>query len=100
MPGPIVTLESGRLVWTYTPGNVPADSFTVKTGTTSGVYTRLTSVPASTREVLIRNVVPGAGAYFAVVQAVNRFGGGATSNEVPFECGSAPDGSLSLEVVA
>lgn len=99
MPAEIVTLD-GHLFWTYTPGAVAADAFHVKVGTASGVYTRTTVVPLSTRQVTIRDVVPGAGTFFAVVAEANRFGEGGVSNEVPFECGSAPNGSLVLSVVA
>jgi hypothetical protein len=97
-----VDISKAKLAWSWSQGSgSAATQFIVKCGTTTGVYTKITSLTDVTaRSVPISTAIAGPGTWFCVVTAANQFGESAPTNEVSFNAGSIPVSATSLTVQA
>jgi len=100
---PALPLATARLTWNWQPGTTTgvddgqANGFRIKCGPASKTYSNTVDLTSPlTRDVLIRNVVKGSGAYYCVVTAYNTAGESGPSNEVFFSVTATPSPPTSL----
>lgn len=97
-----VDINRAVLLWNWTPTveSGPADEFRVYCGTATKTYTKMASVAGTAREVPVKAAIGGSGNWFCAVTAANKHGEGGASNEVGFDAGAAPAGTISLSLSA
>ena len=95
-----VNINRAKLSWNWLPDGAsgPLEKFIMKCGPSSGNYNRLTDIGPTLREIAVKDVIGGSGAYFCAIVSANVFGESLASNEVPFVAGVAPSGTIVLTV--
>ena len=97
-----VDINKAILSWTWVAdgnGGIP-DTFRMKCGNQTGVYTKITDVAYPTNSMPVKSAISGSGNWFCVVTASNQFGESGPSNELPFVAGAIPSSPTSLTVLA
>lgn len=96
-----VDINNAKLAWDWSQGTGgPPDEFRVKCGSSTGNYSRVTSVGPTARELSVKAAITGSGNWFCAVSAANQFGESANSNEVNFAAGASPSSPTGLRVSA
>lgn len=106
-----VNINQARLEWQWVLGTAPndglPDEFRMKCGPQSKNYTKITPIPYTNPPVVggpyslgVRQAISGAGDWFCVVTAANKFAESAPSNEVFFAAGAPPSAPFNNRVVA
>jgi hypothetical protein len=97
----LVDIKKAKLTWNWAPDSAGdiVDSFSVKCGPATGVYTRNTPVLFPNTELDLVTAIFGVGTWFCTVSAVNQFGESPDSNEVAFSAGTTPGGKLTTSAV-
>src|SRR5262245_7322527 len=89
----IVDIDKAVLSWNWSQGTGGmAESFDVKCGTTSKVYSQITNLASpSARSIPVRQAITGSGLWYCTVEAVNKYGrSGDAPEATPFDAGAKP----------
>lgn len=91
-----VDIDLASLSWDAPVGGGTVAEYRVKCGSASGIYTKITPVPAPAISIPVRDAIDGLGIWFCVVTSRNQFGESGPTNEITFEAGMKPGAPTGL----